>query len=102
MIDKLRMYPWLALTVVLVAVVYFIAPQQLEVAAWKALLISGAAYLGYWVDRNVFPYGRPHELLERAEAEPGEAYALYRAAGVAMIRRAIIIGATVIAAALAV
>lgn len=97
-LDTLRMSPWLALTVALAVLVYAIAPAQLEVAIWKAMLLSGAAYLGYWIDRNVFPYARPHEVLEYARRAPEAA--LY--AALAMLRRAVIIAAVVIAAALAV
>ena len=98
LLDKFRMCPWALLTVALAALVWWIQPVQLEVAVWKAMLLSGAAYLGYWIDRNVFPYARPHEVLEYAKRAPEAA--LY--AALAMLRRAVIIAAVVIAAALAV
>ena len=92
-LDIFRMAPWLTLTAILAVAVFFVAPQQLEVAMWKMLLLSGAAYLGYWVDRNVFPYARPHALLDAKRED---------LAAVAMLRRAIIIAAVVVGAALAV
>ena len=93
--DKSRMGQMAALAAAGTAFVFWVAPNQLEVMLYKVALISGFAYLGYWIDRTAFPYGRPHE--EWAISEEDDT-ALYRAA---MLRRAVIIGATVIAGGIA-
>lgn len=62
---------------------------QGEVILYKAVLIMGAAHLGYWIDRCLFPYARPHLAVT---AEVGNA---------AMVRRAIIVAAVIVGFALA-
>jgi hypothetical protein len=42
--------------------VYFFIPQEFEVALWKSALVASAAFGGYWLDRTLFPYARPHAL----------------------------------------
>lgn len=49
--------------------------------------------LGYYIDRAAFPYARPHELMARGSMPSFDA---------AQIRRAIIIGASMLAGALAI
>lgn len=64
------------------------APQQLLLIAYKLTLIPAAGYAGYWVDRHVFPYGRPDQMHIGNES-PSEINA-------AMLRRAIIVAAAII------
>lgn len=47
-------------TAALVVLIYFLAKQQLGVLAFKACLMTGAATLGYVIDRTLFPASRPH------------------------------------------
>lgn len=49
-----RMWDWWLTSVVLVALIYWIAPQQLPVMAYKMVLVSIAAVLAYWIDRSLF------------------------------------------------
>lgn len=56
---RARMADWVLAAVILLAVVALIAPQQLGVTVYKMLLIALAALAGYWVDRSAFPYARP-------------------------------------------
>ncbi len=67
-----------------------VAPQQLGVGLWKDALVSGSAFTGYWLDRNLFPYARPHTLART-----------HMAYGTVQIRRAIVVAATMVATALA-
>ena len=60
-----RMLGWLAIAVLLIVAVWAIAPQQLPVTLYKASLVSLAGVVGYWLDRSLFPYARPDELLAR-------------------------------------
>lgn len=61
----------LALSVVLFLACGFAAHHSpsstLAVSLYKAHLMSLAGWGGYWLDRWLFPYGRPHELLSQAE-----------------------------------
>lgn len=46
---------------ILLAAIGLIAPQQLPVILFKLSLVLVAGFLGYWLDRRLFPYARPHE-----------------------------------------
>lgn len=82
-----RMGLWLLVSLVLAGLIAVIAPQQLGVTAYKLSLITSAAWVGYWIDRGLFPYARP---------DKGQDYLM----GEAMHRRAIIIAACVVGVAL--
>lgn len=99
MLNKLpRMFDWLLVTLVLVASIYVLSPQQLPVSLYKLSLITMAAVVGYWIDRSLFPYARPDKFYE------GKDYPLIRAhlASGAMLRRAIIVGCAMLAVSLGV
>lgn len=89
------MFDWLLVTFALIALVAVLSPQQLPVSLYKLSLITTAAVAGYWIDRSLFPYARPdNQSLIDARAE------LVIAA--AMLRRAIIVGAAMLAVSLGV
>lgn len=110
-----RMNDWLLAALVLSLTVWWIAPQQLPVSVYKLSLVALAAVAGYWIDRSLFPYARPDVFLQldtadnpvpamycdddsdscTLSAEPNEA--LLRVMGVCMLRRAIIVAATMLA-----
>ena len=111
-----RMLDWLIYAIVLASLVWLLAPQQLPVSVYKLSLVALAAVVGYWIDRSLFPYARPDQFLSRydsecdaaEDAEPnipeGESifavcpdHGLLRIAGVAMMRRAIIVASTMLA-----
>lgn len=95
------------------------APGSLiAVSLYKLHMASLAGWAGYWIDRLVFPYSRPHELLEEHsflidEIEDSDIHgrpdnsandadfvqlgSIACSADQAMLRRAIIIGACLIA-----
>jgi hypothetical protein len=101
-----RLFAWVFFTAVVFAGLYFISPAQAAVAYYKFTLVIGSSLLGYWIDRAIFPYSRPDGYLKefwqkgsdepigRADYEVVEQY--NRVFGTAMIRRAIIIGSTVL------
>lgn len=85
-----RMTDWLLFTLLLLAIIWWAAPQQLTVSIYKLSLITMAAVAGYWIDRSLFPYSRPDQIK------------LVEAHSAAMIRRAIIVGAAMLAVSLGV
>jgi len=86
--DKLRASPWLAAALLLLLVVAWANRDYLTFLAWAACKIALGAYLGYWIDRSLFPYERPHQLDGIAR-------------GTATKRRAAIVAAAVLALGLA-
>ena len=87
-----RMADWLLAAVFLCVLVFLLAPQQLPVSLYKLSLIALAAVAGYWIDRSLFPYARPDTFIFKFESEG--AVWLFAAA---MLRRAIIVAACMIA-----
>ncbi|MFV0678988.1 putative holin [Ottowia sp.] len=66
-----RMTDWLLATLALLVVVWLMAPHQLPVSVYKLSLVTMAAVVGYWIDRSLFPYARPDIFLAgEANAEP--------------------------------
>ncbi len=76
--------PRMSITIVLAAAllcgVAILAPQQLGVIFYKITLVVLAGVAGYYLDRGLFPYARPHKfdidglLIEATESESeGEA-----------------------------
>lgn len=108
-----RMFGWLLLAFVLVAIIAIVSPQQLPVALYKLCLITLAGVAGYWLDRVLFPYSRPDYYLQSilwkdvladggregaADVPVARGYELIFAA--AMVRRALIVLACVLGVAL--
>ena len=103
-----RMWPAILLTAASLAAVALVAPQQIPVVLYKLALILLAGTAGYWLDRWAFPYSRPggYLLLDWRRSEgafvPGdvdyqveEGHRLIFAA--VLIRRAIVMGAAMLA-----
>ncbi|TVU88294.1 putative holin [Vreelandella titanicae] len=87
LLDKLRIGPWLILALITSIAVGLLYPHQLGVLLWSLTKLCWGAYLGYWIDRSIFPYARPGDLL----GLPTSSVALL------MLRRAIIIAAAILA-----
>lgn len=87
-----RMLVWLTISLALTGIIFIVAPHQLETTVYKLSLITTAAWLGYWIDRSLFPYARPDKIYD----DTFNANEMNLAA----MRRAIIIAACVIGAAL--
>ena len=84
-----RMLDWLLISILLLLLVFAMAPQQIQVLVFKMAQVAISGYIGYWFDRSVAPNVRPH--CEKLTAQE-------RAA--AGLRRALIISAAMIAGAL--
>lgn len=105
-----RLFSWILFSTLMLAGLYFTSPQQAEVAFYKFALVISAAIAGYWFDRLLFPYARPDgylkkfwqqgsdEPIDAADFEVVEQY--NRVFAAAMIRRAIIVGCTILAVSL--
>lgn len=111
-----RLSGWLLITICLMAGIWFIAPHQLPVSLYKLSLVTLAAVVGYWLDRSLFPYARPDALMCSSmldgDSEPGptlvfgnetvdQELAVVRTEslvfGLAMLRRAVIVGCAMLA-----
>lgn len=101
-----RLFCWILFSALLFAGLYFTSPQQAAVAYYKFALVIAAAVAGYWIDRALFPYSRPdgylkeswqkgsEEPIGKADFEVVEQY--NRVFAFAMIRRAMIVAATIL------
>lgn len=87
--KQFRMSEWMLVTVLLLTAVGVTAPDQFSVVVFKTCLVALCGWMGYWFDRGVAPTCRPNNpdltTTERAAAS---------------LRRAIIIGAAMIAGSL--
>lgn len=79
-----RLSNWGIVSVLGLAGIALIAASQLPVILLKVTLVAIGATVGYWIDRALYPYARPHE------ANAG------KPSTSAMLRRAIIVGAVIL------
>lgn len=103
-----RMAPALWISLALFAVIACLAPKLLPISLYKLALITAGAWVAYWLDRWFFPYARPDSFLDQPwnlgapliqkvlPLNPDQVQAF----NAAQIRRAIIVGAAMIAMAL--
>ncbi|MDY7117147.1 putative holin [Halomonas sp. SSL-5] len=101
--DKLRVGPWLVAALIMAAIVGLLYPHQLGVLLWSLTKLSFGAYLGYWIDRSIFPYARPGDALDPPPPDARDYYLPLMVEegmmdpAMLMLRRAIIIAAAIIA-----
>jgi hypothetical protein len=93
--PKPRMAVWSVLAIVLVAVNYQINPDQFGLMIWKLNLVAIALVLGYYADRELSPYARPHEFLSCGDANPRAAMSRAVLFGFIQISRAIVVFAVI-------
>lgn len=82
-----RLSGWSAIAIALLAALALTHPAQLGVVLYKSSLVVLASVLGYWIDRSLFPYARPHTQLK---TEPSTLAALL------MLRRSVIVLACIL------
>ncbi|BEV15811.1 putative holin [Herbaspirillum sp. DW155] len=104
-----RLFGWLFATLLLLACIGLVYPNQLPVSLYKLSLVTMAGVIGYWLDRSLFPYARPDSFIEPEEGEDAPACDAISADedrafmpcsvafAAAMLRRAIIVGCAMIA-----
>lgn len=88
-----RLSGWLLITIALLVAVWLLAPQQLPVSLYKLSLVTLAAVVGYWLDRSLYPYARPDDILVWCGTTP-EMNMVFAAT---MLRRAVIVSACMLA-----
>lgn len=94
-----RLWELVTLTAVLLGVVALIAPHQIGLAVWKLGLVTLAGTAGYWLDRTLFPYARPHLFAPMRGEEWQATPTLAMLMAASMIRRAVIVAAAMMAVA---
>ncbi|MEZ0317134.1 MAG: putative holin [Methylophilaceae bacterium] len=101
------MTDWLFFTVFLLMIIYQVQPQALPNVIYKLSLVTMAGVAGYWMDRSAFPYARPESYMQSTwslgvPGIGGKACSphLYNLFIAAQIRRALIMGAAMLAASL--
>lgn len=82
-----RLTIYLLISILLTVLIATLQPELMPVTLYKFSLVALAAWAGYWIDRTLFPYSRPHSLTGNDR-------------NFASIRRAIIVAAIVHAIAL--
>ena len=103
-----RMFVCLLLALLAFAAVCALSPQQGLVILYKLALVLLAGFAGYWLDRWVFPYARPDGYLkhewrahgvdwpdDKADFEVVENHKI--AFSAALLRRALVMGAAMLA-----
>jgi hypothetical protein len=102
-----RLSLWLVVSILLAVLAYTTRQSEalLSITFYKAHLMSLGGWGGYWLDRMIFPYARPHAFIEPPVViEPYEivpAPHLNESARAASLRRAIIVAASLICVGLA-
>jgi Putative 2/3 transmembrane domain holin len=102
--DKFpRMLLWALLTIVLIGMALYAQSTYpgniFAVTLYKAHLMALGGWGGYWLDRALFPYARPHEALTASVQYPNDRSASLANAQLgffSMLRRAIIVAACLV------
>jgi len=102
LLDKFRAWPWLVAALIAIAIVAVIAPHQVGLLVWSLSKVCLAAWLAYWIDRSIFYYARPGDVIPTYTDIGAGNEERWRIAVLCMIRRALIIAAAVIALSLGV
>lgn len=109
LLSKLRMWQWALVAIATAVGLYFLAPEQIGLLLLKTSYITIALVIGYYADRVLFPYCRPHIAKKSVWVEVGyghngkieEHIELTNIYIASMIRRAIVVAAVVIGFAIA-
>lgn len=80
-VGRWRMVPWLLLTLALMVGALLVQGAQpgsvVAVTLYKGHLMALGGWGGYWLDRALFPYERPHEVAGAETVLAEDAYAAY-------------------------
>lgn len=59
--DFLRAWPLALVALILIAIVLIADIARLDNLIWGVCKVAVFGYAGYWIDRWIFPYARPHD-----------------------------------------
>ncbi|MDW7746566.1 putative holin [Halomonas sp.] len=98
LLDKLRVGPWLVAGLVLIIFSAEAHPNLVDRLLLALALLFLGSWLGYWIDRTLFPYARPGDLFRAANRlaagnvhEPEGGRSMRHEASLAAIRRAVLV-----------
>lgn len=91
-----RLGGWALIALALMLLLSYEHPQQMGVVLYKCSLVTLAAVLGYWVDRSMFPYARPHKQIRDGERECVGTNRIQLVPTLLMMRRAVIVLACIL------
>lgn len=98
--DALRAWPLAAVAAVLLLAVVLFDLARIDNLIWGVTKVALLAYAGYWIDRVIFPYARPHEFWWGGDPVDDARMPLLKITPLAQIRRAIIMAACILTAVL--
>lgn len=88
----------IAINLILLGLVLYFGPQQVPVTIYKLSLVTLAALVGFWVDRMLFPYARPDQIMGRVPSNSWRCVDNREVVfSACLIRRAIIVGCAMLA-----
>lgn len=88
----------IAVNLILLGAVLFFAPQQIPVTLYKLSLLALAGLVGFWLDRLIFPYARPAQVMSRTFSVGGPFVGNREIVFAAcLLRRALIVGFAMLA-----
>ncbi|BEV08004.1 putative holin [Methylophilus sp. DW102] len=88
----------ISFNLILLGAVLFFAPQQVPVTLYKLSLVTLAALVGFWLDRLLFPYARPDQVMGRVPSNSWRCVDNRETVfSACLIRRAIIVGCAMLA-----
>lgn len=90
-----RLFGWTIITVLLLLLLGILRPEQLQVVLYKLSLVTLGAVLGYWIDRAMFPYARPHTQIS-CNANIHSDPMMRTLPALLMLRRAVVVFACII------
>lgn len=94
--NPFRLFGWTLITILLMALLFALRAEQAPVILYKLCLVTAGAVLGYWIDRALFPYARPHLEMpaQYEDTSPSLLPSLFPA--LLMIRRTIVVFACIL------
>lgn len=91
-----RLSGWAMIAIGLLVALALSHPAQLGVVLYKVSLVVLASVLGYWIDRSLFPYARPHTQIDARVGSMCNSPKMSSIPALLMLRRAVIVLACIL------
>ena len=89
-LPAIRMLDWWVYAIVLMLLIWWIAPQQLQVVAYKAALLALATVLAHMIDKSLF-----RKVVDRIDQfQPRDTYSSARLLARALVFVGVVLGVT--------